>query len=61
MTPEEILALPSMPPGNSSYPRGPYRLIDREIFHHRSRFGNYRESGIVIPYEKLNELLKDES
>lgn len=30
MTPEEILALPSMPPGNPSYPAGPYRFVDRE-------------------------------
>jgi len=32
MTPNEILALPSMPPGNPSYPMGPYRFIDREYF-----------------------------
>ena len=32
MTRDEILALPSMPPGNPSYPRGPYRFIDREYF-----------------------------
>lgn len=31
MTPEEILALPSMPPGNPSYPMGPYRFVDREF------------------------------
>ncbi len=29
---DEILSLPSMPPGNPSYPRGPYRFIDREYF-----------------------------
>ena len=28
----EILALPSMPPGNPSYPRGPYRFLGREYF-----------------------------
>ena len=32
MTPTEILALTSMPPGNPSYPRGPYRFVDREYF-----------------------------
>lgn len=32
MTPDEILKLPSMPPGNPSYPPGPYRFIDREYF-----------------------------
>ena len=30
MSPDEILALPSMPPGNPSYPMGPYRFIGRE-------------------------------
>ncbi len=30
MTPSEILALSAMPPANPSYPRGPYRFIDRE-------------------------------
>ncbi|MEO0747123.1 MAG: acetoacetate decarboxylase [Pseudomonadota bacterium] len=30
MTPEDIVNLPSMPPGNPSYPVGPYRFIDRE-------------------------------
>jgi len=29
---DEILTLPSMPPGNPSYPRGPYRFVDREYF-----------------------------
>ena len=32
MTPDEILALASMPPGNPSYPFGPYRFVDREYF-----------------------------
>ena len=32
MTPDEILRLPSMPPGNPSYPFGPYRFVDREYF-----------------------------
>ena len=32
MTRDEILNLPSMPPGNPSYPRGPYRFIGREYF-----------------------------
>ena len=32
MTRDEILALPSMPPGNPSYPRGPYRFLNREYF-----------------------------
>ena len=32
MTPDEILSLPSMPPGNPSYPTGPYRFLDREYF-----------------------------
>lgn len=32
MTPDEILTLPSMPPGNPSYPDGPYRFLDREYF-----------------------------
>jgi len=83
MTPDEILALPSMPPGNPSYPRGPYRFINREYFivvyesdpaairaivpdplepapgdrvfyewirmPDSSGFGDYTESGIVIP------------
>lgn len=29
---DEILSLPSMPPGNPSYPFGPYRFVDREYF-----------------------------
>lgn len=29
---DDILALPSMPPGNPSYPKGPYRFLDREYF-----------------------------
>jgi acetoacetate decarboxylase len=83
MTREEILALPSMPPDNPSYPRGPYRFIDRESFivvyesdpeairalvpeplepdgsdqvfyewikmPDSSGFGDYRESGVIIP------------
>jgi len=32
MTSDEILALPGMPPGNPSYPHGPYRFVDREYF-----------------------------
>ena len=32
MTRDESLALPSMPPGNPSYPFGPYRFVDREYF-----------------------------
>ncbi|MGF1605846.1 MAG: acetoacetate decarboxylase [Rhodothalassiaceae bacterium] len=32
MNRDEILALPSMPPGNPSYPRGPYRFVNREYF-----------------------------
>lgn len=32
MTPDEILHLPSMPPGNPSYPAGPYRFVNREYF-----------------------------
>lgn len=32
MTPEQILSLPGMPPGNPSYPFGPYRFRDREYF-----------------------------
>ncbi|MGI9383864.1 MAG: acetoacetate decarboxylase [Methyloligellaceae bacterium] len=32
MTPDEILKLPSMPPGNPSYPPGPYRFLGREYF-----------------------------
>lgn len=30
MTPAEILSLTSMPPANPSYPRGPYRFLNRE-------------------------------
>jgi acetoacetate decarboxylase len=88
MNREEILALPSMPPGNPSYPRGPYRFINREYFvvayesdpdaiRHTvpeplepdgsnqvfyewirmpdsSGFGDYTESGVVIP-SKYND------
>lgn len=32
MRADEILALSSMPPGNPSYPKGPYRFNDREYF-----------------------------
>ena len=32
MTPDDILSLPGMPPGNPSYPFGPYRFVDREYF-----------------------------
>lgn len=32
MTRDEILSLSSMPPGSPSYPRGPYRFVDREYF-----------------------------
>jgi acetoacetate decarboxylase len=79
----EILQLPSMPAASPSYPRGPYRFIDREYFivtyesdpaairaalpeplmpdgsntvlyefirmPDSSGFGDYTESGIVIP------------
>ena len=30
MTPAEILALTAMPPANPSYPKGPYRFVNRE-------------------------------
>ncbi|MDX2484538.1 MAG: acetoacetate decarboxylase family protein, partial [Pseudodonghicola sp.] len=30
MTPDDIHVLSAMPPANPSYPRGPYRFIDRE-------------------------------
>ncbi len=29
---KDVLSLSSMPPGNPSYPRGPYRFVDREYF-----------------------------
>jgi acetoacetate decarboxylase len=85
MNRKEILALPSMPAASPSYPRGPYRFVNREYFiivyesdpkairaavpepltPHRdnlvyyewirmpdsSGFGDYTESGIVIPCE----------
>lgn len=92
MKTEDILALPSMPLASPSYPRGPYRFIDREYLiityqsdpeairaqlpeplepdgsdtvlyefikmPDSSGFGNYTESGIVIPArfrgEKVN-------
>jgi len=80
---KEILALPSMPACSPSYPRGPYRFVDREYFivvyesdpkairqavpeplvperenlvyyewirmPDSSGFGDYTESGVVIP------------
>lgn len=89
MTRDEILALPSMPPGNPSYPFGPYRFVNREYFiiiyesdpeaiRHAvpeplnpdgsnqvfyewirmpdsSGFGDYTESGIVIPCQYQGE------
>jgi acetoacetate decarboxylase len=79
----EVLALPSMPAASPSYPRGPYRFIDREYFivtyasdpeairdalpeplepdgsgtvlyefirmPDSAGFGDYTESGVVIP------------
>jgi acetoacetate decarboxylase len=32
MTEHEILDRASMPPGNPSYPFGPYRFVDRQYF-----------------------------
>ena len=83
MNKAEILALPSMPAAGPSYPRGPYRFVDREymiiiyesdpdairaavpeplepdpsnqVFYEwikmpdSSGFGDYTESGVVIP------------
>ena len=83
MNAEQILNLPSMPAASPSYPRGPYRFIDREFMivtyetdrdllreavpeplepnadghvlyewirmPDSSGFGDYTESGIVIP------------
>ena len=83
MNKKEILALPSMPAASPSYPRGPFRFIDREymiviyesdpvairhavpeplipdpsnqVFYEwirmpdSSGFGDYTESGVVIP------------
>lgn len=83
MSPDDVLALPSMPAASPSYPRGPYRFVDREYFiityasdpeairaalpepldpdgsgtvlyefirmPDSSGFGDYTESGIVIP------------
>lgn len=87
---EQILELPSMPAASPSYPRGPYRFIDREYFivayesdkeaireavpeplepapegivyyefirmPDSSGFGDYTETGIVIPctYEGMD-------
>ena len=44
MTRDEILALPSMPATNPSYPFGPYRFINREYF--------------IVVYETELELLR---
>lgn len=83
MTPDEILRAPSMPLASPSFPRGPYRFVDREYFiisyltdaaairaalpeplepledpvvHYEwirmpdsSGFGDYTETGVVIP------------
>lgn len=83
MDKDEILSLAGMPPGNPSYPFGPYRFVDRQYFNiiyetdpdalramvpeplepdgsgkvvyewiempDSSGFGDYEESGIVIP------------
>lgn len=91
MNREQILALPSMPPGNPSYPAGPYRFINREYLTvvyecnpeairaavpeplepegsgrviyewirmpDSSGFGNYSESGIVIPCNYKGEAI----
>ncbi len=32
MKTDEILSLAGMPPGNPSYPYGPYRFVDRQYF-----------------------------
>ncbi|SIT51204.1 putative acetoacetate decarboxylase (fragment) [Paraburkholderia piptadeniae] len=86
---EDVLALPSMPAASPSYPRGPYRFIDREyliityetdvdalrdalpeplqpdgsntaLFEFirmpdSSGFGDYTESGVVIPKGQFSE------
>ena len=91
MNRDEILSLPSMPPGNPSYPFGPYRFINREYFivvyetdpdllrqsipepldpdgsnqvyyewirmPDSSGFGDYTESGVVIPCKFKDELV----
>ncbi len=89
MRKEDILELPSMPLASPSYPKGPYRFIDREYFivtyetdgdiirdqlpeplepdgsntvlfefikmPDSSGFGDYTESGIVIPAQYKGE------
>jgi acetoacetate decarboxylase len=89
MNAHEILQLPSMPAASPSYPRGPYRFVDREYFiityesdpdairaalpeplepdgsntvlyefirmPDSSGFGDYTESGIVIPARHRGE------
>lgn len=42
---EDVIALPSMPAASPSYPRGPYRFIDREY--------------LIITYETDAEALRD--
>jgi acetoacetate decarboxylase len=88
---DNILKLPSMPASSPSYPRGPYRFVDREYFiityksdpdairaalpeplepdgsdtvlyefinmPDSSGFGDYTESGIVIPAKYKGEAL----
>jgi acetoacetate decarboxylase len=44
MNSADVLALSSMPPGNPSYPRGPYRFVDREYF--------------IITYESCAEAIR---
>lgn len=91
MKKSEILDLPSMPMASPSYPRGPYRFIDREYFivtyqsdpeaireqlpeplepdgsntvlyefikmPDSSGFGDYTESGIVVPAKYNGKLV----
>jgi acetoacetate decarboxylase len=45
MNAEQILNLPSMPAASPSYPRGPYRFIDREF--------------MIVSYETDRELLRE--
>ena len=45
MTPAEILKIPSMPLWGSSYPRAPYRFVDREY--------------LIITYETDSEVLRN--
>jgi len=42
---EDVIALPSMPAASPSYPRGPYRFVDREY--------------LIITYETDAEALRD--